>query len=94
MASGVVVFTFDETTEGGSGVQQVQEEWSEEHAKLLYMISRYARCAENADEYEGFHELFGKCVELCVHGELREPHEGDAALSMRTAPAEQGPSRG
>ena len=51
--SGVVVFTFEEAQEGGL-VHEVQEEWSEEHAKLLYLISRYARCAESADDYEGW----------------------------------------
>lgn len=50
----VVVFTYREAVSSGSGMQEVQEEWSGEHAKLLYMISLFAKSARTASEYEGW----------------------------------------
>ena len=50
----VVVFTYREPVSTGSGMQDVQEEWSEEHAKLLYLISRFAMSARTASDYESW----------------------------------------
>ena len=31
-----------------------EEEWTNDHLKLLYLISRYAECASSPDEREGW----------------------------------------
>lgn len=36
------------------GMEEVKEEWTVDHAKLAYMISRYARAARSASEKEGW----------------------------------------
>ena len=36
------------------GEKVEEEEWTFEHAKLLYLIFKYARCSENASEKEGW----------------------------------------
>eukprot|EP00937_MAST-01D_sp_MAST-1D-sp2_P002067 g2067.t1 len=71
-SGGGVVFTFRERSASG-GQQEVQEEWSEEHAKLLYLISRYATCANTAHESEGWIRhipLLVLIYEGCVSGHL------------------------
>ena len=38
----------------GHGEKLEEEEWTFEHAKLLYLIYKYARCSETASEKEGW----------------------------------------
>ena len=48
-----ITFQSEHVTE--KGVHEVIEEaWSFEHAKLLYMMSKYAKCAMSADDSEGW----------------------------------------
>jgi hypothetical protein len=48
-----VAFQSEHVTE--KGVHEViEEEWSFEHVKLLYMMSKFAKCAMSADDQEGW----------------------------------------
>ena len=42
----------EEPEESEEESEEEEEEWTNDHLKLLYMVSRYAACAETADDEE------------------------------------------
>jgi hypothetical protein len=71
-----VVFGFEEQISLDNpmlGTRTIQEEWSEEHAKLLYMISKYAACAATVDAEEQWMRhvpLLVMIYEGCIAGKF------------------------
>ena len=43
-----------ESEEDGSSEEDEEEEWTNDHLKLLYLISKYAKCSLTAEEKEGW----------------------------------------
>ena len=48
-----MVFKYTKKNEDGSQ-EHIEEEWSVEHAKILYLMSKYARASRSAEEKEGW----------------------------------------
>ena len=44
----------EQQEESESEEEEEEEEWTNDHLKLLYMISKYATCAENPEDMEGW----------------------------------------
>eukprot|EP01043_Picozoa_sp_COSAG02_P027099 COSAG02_NODE_1582_length_11838_cov_3.471420_3_plen_926_part_00 len=41
-------------TQGGTEYEEEEEEWTEEHLKILYLISKYAQAAQSKEDKEGW----------------------------------------
>ena len=48
-----MIFKYTKKNEDGSQ-EHIEEEWSVEHAKILYLMSKYAKAARKADDAEGW----------------------------------------
>ena len=48
-----MIFKYTKKNEDGSS-EIIEEEWSIEHAKILYLMSKYAKAALSADDQEGW----------------------------------------
>ena len=48
-----MIFKYTKKNEDGSS-EIIEEEWSIEHGKILYLMSKYAKAALSADDQEGW----------------------------------------